>query len=140
MITLPALSEDGWVNTPVKQADYLFSHFFLSDYSQTYIYTDKVSSLSWLLQQYGNEPPEMARNLKATLEQYFGRYFDNVVVESTSSQVDNNPNEQNLSIYVTFQSKDGVTYNLGRMVNVENTKIKNVVTLSNYGEEFLKGV
>ncbi len=132
-VVLPALSEDGWVSDAQKVADYLFSHFILSDYSQSYLYSGKISSLPYLLQQYGANPTDFNRQLKTTLEQYFSRYFSDVLVDAQVQDDPSNPNIQNIYLYVSFTDAAGTTYSLGRMIASENTLIKKVVTLSNYG-------
>lgn len=132
-IVLPALSEDGWVTTDGRQAEYLFSHFFLSDYSQTYIYTDQVTSFSWILATANGNVTEIQSLTQSRLERYFSRYFNNVVVEVNTEENPDNPTEVTLVIYLTFVGKDGVQYNLSRMVFANNSLIKKVVDLSNNG-------
>ena len=48
---LPSLSTDGWVFATAEKADYLISHFFVAEYSQTQLYVSHVSSFPKIIQQ-----------------------------------------------------------------------------------------
>lgn len=50
-IYFPSLTETGWIASSEITGDFLFAHFFASDYSQTYIYTDHVSSFAKIMQK-----------------------------------------------------------------------------------------
>jgi len=134
-IVLPALSEDGWVDYPAKQIDYLFSHFFLSDYSQTYIYKDQVSSFAKVIQDNQGDPSKIARMLSLTLNNYFGHYFPVAESDCTAKEHPDNPNQYELYLYMRIVDHSGKEYSLGRMLNVKDSKIENVITLSNYGDD-----
>lgn len=130
-IVLPSLTEDGWVLSEAKQADYLLSHFFLSDYSQSYIYNNEVSSFSWIVAQHDGDPVMMSINLKSTLERYFLKYFNEVDLEITNEKDPYNDNKVILKIYMQFTGKDNKTYNLGKLVFLENTIVKKIVDINN---------
>lgn len=132
-ITLPSLSEDGWVMTDQRQAEYIFSHFFLSDYSQTYIYRDKITSFAWILAEGNGDMTKIGVMTQSRLSTYFSRYFHNVEVETEMLPDPNNPSEYSIKIYLSFDGKDGKNYNLGRIAFVQDSLIKRVVDLSNYG-------
>jgi len=139
-IVVPALSEDGWVDYPAKQADYIFGHFFLSDYSQTYLYKNQVSSFAQVMQEHQGDVSKIARQLESTLRIYFLRYFSKVEVECDAIQDPDNPNKFIVRIYLTYTGTDGIEHNLGKMVNVLNSKIESVIALSNYGTNVPKDI
>lgn len=127
----PSLSEDSWVDSPVKQADYLFSTFFVADYSQTYLYKDKVSSLPYILQNNTGDVTRTCTEVQTTLSSYFSRYFNNVVVEVTEVPNPEATSKAQISIYVKFADKDNKEHVLGKLLQYQDTIISKVVTLNN---------
>lgn len=140
MITLPALSEDGWVMTDGRQGAILFSQLFLSDYSQTYIYRNEVTSMAWIVATSQGDMNKLNSLTKSSLERYFSRYFKDVVVETKTSSDPVNPSKYGLTIFLSYTGKDGVHYNLGKMAQIDNDLIKKVVNLNNYGNEQFKEI
>lgn len=130
-VLLPSLSEDGWTNSPMKVGDYLMSHFLLSDYSQTYLYKDKVSSLPWIIQNTQKDITDTVLLTQTTLSEYFTRYFNDVVVEVTEIPNTLEPSKGQISIYVQFSDTEGNEYVLGRMVTIIDSKINEIITLNN---------
>ena len=127
---VPSLSTDGWVDDPIKKADYIFSHFFLSDFSQTYNYLGSVSSLAYIIQESQGNAADAVGKTRDTLEGYFSRYFDDVVVEVRDETTASNPSDIVLSIYVSF-SQNGTPYSLGKNITTTNSIIKKVIDISN---------
>lgn len=81
-VLLPSLSQDGWVSSTKEKLDYLMSHFFLSDYSQTSIYSKYVASLSYILQANQNKMIDTKNAVTTTLTDYLSRYkFTDVIVD-----------------------------------------------------------
>jgi hypothetical protein len=131
--TMPSLSADGWVNSSLKTADYLFSHFFTSDYSQSYTYLGGVSSFAYIIQANQNDIPSTIRNLESVLSSYFGKYFQNVGVEIDDNATVANSSKIGLNIFLNFTDDKGVTYSLGKTIEYQNTIISKIITHSNNG-------
>lgn len=129
----PSLSETGWVTGPTQIADYLFSHFLESDYSQSFVYKDNVSSFAWVMATEQGNTSRIESLMQRTLTTYFGRYFSNVVVRVSHEEDPADPARLILTIAVDFTDKDGVQYNLGRLLNTINGKITNVIAINNDG-------
>lgn len=127
----PSLSEDSWVTSPEKTADYLLSCFIVSDYSQTYMYTGQVSSLPWILQQTLGDTPQACVEIQRTLNTYFSRFFNNVVAEVQQVENRENPAKEQISIYVKFTDKTGKEHVLGKLLRMSNTIVESVVTINN---------
>ncbi len=127
----PALDEGGWVTSDSKVGDYIFSHFFVSDYSQSQIYHGQISSLPWILQTYQNDIRQAIATVESTLRVYFERYFSNVVVEASQIDSTENPGQVIMSIYVSYTDRDGKTVVLGKSLNVMDSKILKIKTINN---------
>lgn len=128
---VPSLSEDGWVNSPILMGDYLISHFFLSDYSQTELYNGSVSSLPYLITQYQGNITGLLTAVQSTLQQYLSRYFSSVTIETNQVPNPTNSSQIGFSIYVSFIGADGNTYTLDNLIETLDSKISNIVKITN---------
>jgi len=130
-VLFPSLSEDGWVNTPLKVADLLFSHFILADKSQTYMYDDMVASFPWIIQNTQKDITQTIIQTQETLRSYFIRYFNDVVVEV--SEVPNvlEPSKGQISIYLRFTDTEGTDHVLGKLLTIIESKVAEIIDISN---------
>lgn len=129
----PTLDTDSWVNTPIKVADYLFSHFFLSDYSQTSVFTGQVSSFAWILQHYQSDITQIMTNTQQALSTYFSKQFNEVEVQLDEIPNPDSINDHKLSLYLTFVDTEGVKYNLERIIKYQGLKVTEIISVLNQG-------
>lgn len=130
---LPSLDTDGWVKTSVKVADYLISHFFLSDYSQTSMFPGNVASFAWILQRYQSDLTRIQTETQDTLTSYFSKYFKEVEVQVTELDNPESINDHHLSLYLTFVDEAGVKHNLSRMIKYTGMKVTEIIAVINEG-------
>lgn len=130
-VLLPSLSDDGWVNGSIRTADYLFSHFLLSDFSQSYIYNGFVVSFPYILQNTQGNMIDTVDQTNRALETYFTKYFNNVVVEVTEIPNEAEPSAASISIYVRFTDTTGKEFVLGKLLELNNTIVKKIIDLNN---------
>lgn len=128
---LPSLSEHGWITNSIELADKIFSYFFISEFSQTYLFNNKIASLPYILQQNQDDLQKMASDVKYWLSQSFSNYFQNVEVSADVNPNDNNPNKYQLTLYVQFTDKEGKTYSLGRLIEISDLTIRNIIVQNN---------
>lgn len=129
---LPSLSPDGWVKDTPNKTDYLLSHFFLAEYSQSFLYKGNISSLPFLLQK-NSDDFNLAKDVESTLQTYFGRYFSNVVVQSKCTTDATDTVKKSLQIFIEFDDLDGTRFSVGKVADIINSKINRVIQLNNYG-------
>ncbi len=122
---VPTLSESGWVYDSTNKVDFLMSYFYESLYSQTQLYYPHVSSMSYLLYKYGNNPSEFAQEVEDTLTTFLSRYVDGVKVTCSPNFTDSFISSINM--YVEFKDAMGNIVTLSDMLNVKNNKITEVV-------------
>lgn len=124
----------GWVTSVPEKVDLMLSHFFESDKIQTYLYPGHVANLQNILQQYGNNIPQLCLQLRQMLEPYFAAYFDATVVEvNANNDPSVNPtNAITLTVQATIRD-NGEEYSLGSLVQVNDSSFKRVMGLINYG-------
>ena len=119
----PSLTPDGWSESTLHVADQMLSDFFLSEYSQTATWPDKVNSFPWFIQRYADDPQQLAIQIQETLKSYFGRQFESVEVEVLATADENSINTNSLSFFMTFQDSTGEVFNLNRLIRYSNMKI-----------------
>ena len=130
IIPVPSLSVAGWVTAPADKASLLMSHFFEAEKSQTLLYGDKVTSLPWLVQQYGHNIIAMTQQLRTSLEVYLARYYEGASVEVTPK--DDGGTRYELQVYIQV-TQNGKPYSVGKLLQVNNSKIQKIISLNNNG-------
>jgi hypothetical protein len=132
VIPVPSLSTLGWVTDPVNKMDLLLSHFYLSDYNQTYLYKGNVSSLPRIIEEFGTEINEVIRALQQTTQSYLSSYYDSVNVEvSSASDLLTDPRIA-VDLTLTIGVRDNGTQTVfGRLLQSTNSKIDRIITLNN---------
>ena len=133
IIPVPTLSLDGWVKSTAEKADYIISHFFESQYSQTALYPGKVSSLQYLIQQNQSDMTKTSVSIREELKKLFTNYFGNATAEVTYKSETPNSSRVSLSIYVSFKDSNGKEFVLSKVVEIMNSKIQKIVTINNTG-------
>ena len=130
----PTLDTDAWVNSPIKTADYLLSHFFLSDYSQTAHFKGRVASFAWIVQHYQGDYERIQTELQSTLSAHFEKQFSDVEVQIADVPNPDSINQKQLSLYLVFTDTTGTEYNLARIVQYsDNLKVTNIISVNNTG-------
>lgn len=134
MVTkVPSLSAAGWLTNINEKADALMSYYFGSEHSQTHLYRDRVTSLPYHIQHYGNNPLKLKGKVERDLTDYFLRYFEAADVTVTVDEpAEGDPERINLKIDATVMD-DGKRYNLGKLIETHNSKIKNIFDINNTG-------
>jgi len=128
IIPVPTLSSAGWVTAFADKADKIMAHFFEAEKSQTFIYGSNVSSLQWLVQEYGNRPVAMTQELREALERYLKRYYTGVIVD-VAIRDDGTPRyELRVSIQVT---EEGRNYSFGKELQMNNGALAKIIDLNN---------
>ena len=133
IILFPSLTEQGWLNNSSSIADMLFSHFMLSDYSQTYVYDGHVSSLAWIIEQTQGNSSKLVSLINRHLSEYFGHYFSDVNVESSVTDDPTNPSKQDLKVWLSYTGYDDLVYSLSRTLELVNGVSRDVISLNNDG-------
>ncbi len=130
---VPSLSTDGWVTDIRKKADLVLAHYFASDYSQSNVFLSKITSLAYQVQQAGSNTFELKRLIESDLQQYLGRYFDNVQVDIRIEDEDSSGTNRYNIVFDATVAENGIRYSVGRLIEVQNSKIKRIVKLLQTG-------
>lgn len=134
-IPVPSLSLDGWVTDASSKLDYLMSHFFLSEKSQTALYSDNVSSLQWILQDCLGDMVKANRDINEVLNIMLARYFTTVNCDTSIVEESEGSSRYNLNIYLSVKDVNGVEVQINKVVKILDSKISSVFELINNGPE-----
>lgn len=127
---MPSLSSDGWVNTPMKTLDFLFSHLFLTDYSQSYIYYTRITSIPYIMFKNQTSVGQLVSDLRDNLVLYFGRYYDTVNCDI----IENESIGTSSSLTIFLEVVDGnESFTLSKVIEYTDSKITGILDYNNYG-------
>ena len=137
IVPVPSLSLAGWVTSPAEKADLLFSHFYASDKSQTFLYGDNVSNIQWLIEQSAHDIVGLVENMERELTRYLGAYYSAVSVEVTSDETQGTAmdNRVTIRLWCSVTENDGTTYSFGKLLPIVDSKIQKIVNWNNFGKE-----
>ncbi len=132
---IPSLSESSYIDTPEEAGDYIFSCFLASDYNQSYIYKDKISSYPYIIQQTGNNINLLITTVERTLRVLFERHFSSVevIVSEDPAAIAAGTDTTAIIIYVSYIGSDGKSYSVGKLIENEGSKIKTITNVINTG-------
>lgn len=132
---IPTLSSSGWVSEVSEKADKAISYFFVSDHSQTALYPGNVSSLAYIVQQYGNDALALLSEMQRRVQTYMSHQFDEANVSVTLAAVTEPDNGQiNLKLLISVK-ENGKEYSIGRLIKTLNSKVQEIINLNNNGDE-----
>jgi hypothetical protein len=134
IIPVPTLSAAGWVTSKAEKADFLLSHWYESDKSQTALCGNNVSSLAYVLEQNSGDPVSAQAGIRAELERYLLAYYPegvNVQVKTNAPLTDPTPRVE-IKIYVEV-IEAGQTYIFGHLLQIANSRLEKVLRLNNDG-------
>lgn len=119
----PSLTTQGWLKQSISVFDQMVGEFFLSEYSQTFLFTGAVSSFPWILQRYKGDLLTICSKTKDTLTTYLSTQFPAVEIDVSYKAVADSINRYNLVVYAEVTGTDGEKINLVRLVNFDDTRV-----------------
>lgn len=124
-VVVPTTDSVGWVKDLAQMADRLMSYAMTSNYSQSSLYPNRITSIPWIIKVSNNDPYTLEQNLRDALQGYFGRYFDIVEVEVLVSESnDTYLDESGLTIRLDLNIvHQGYRHSLGRLIQTVNSQI-----------------
>lgn len=128
---LGTLSIDGWINELAAVCDRLLAYFLVSDYSQTELYPDEISSLPYIIKTYGDDEIRLKSVLTSTLNKYLSRHFDRADVSVSTNNVSTTDYRLEIKLIITVYQND-VQYSVGQLIQTVNSVVTNIVNINNY--------
>lgn len=133
---IPTLSSSAWVGEVGEKADKAIAYFFVSDYSQSVAFSGNITSLSYIVQQYGNDALTLQSEMQRRVQTYMARLFDEATVEVSVTAVDLENDDGQLNINLKISVVDaGKRYSLARLIKTMNSKVQKIIDINNEGSE-----
>lgn len=130
MVVVPTLTTKGWVSTVEEMIDFSFADFLASEYSQSVLCRGTIASLPYLIQQFKGNLEDLCLNVRNTLQTHLENVFEMVHIEVGYRVFEDNSSKVSLTIKLTV-TKDGHSYNLGRVVENINSKTLKLININN---------
>ena len=129
----PFLSLDGsgFINEPSLKVDAILACYSSTQYSQTVLYRDSISSISKDIQMSSQQWDKLPNYMQGSLERLFGAYFDNVDIKVNLDE--DSMNAQTASFKLTIVGtlmQDNIAYDLAKLLTIDNAKFSKVTDFS----------
>lgn len=129
---IPSLSDLGWVSDPQTILSQLLGYYILTDGGQSVSFQGNLINLPETYQLHINDPVSMSVKVKEDLDNLLSRYFEAVEVNTEVKTL--SESKFGILIYASVISGDGVKVSLGRVIDMDNTGVRKVVDINNYGD------
>jgi len=125
------LGKEGLIADVDRKVDYLMCCYFFSKHSQTTFYVGQISSLTKIIQMYGDDAIDVTRELQLDLQEYLQKFFTSVQVEIKADDTD-----PGISLQIDAIVSDGESINtnptsVGYSLSINNSKLKSIVNMTN---------
>ena len=87
--------------------------------------------MPYIIQNNQNNISNTLSSINRTLNSYFGRYFDNVVVDTLDSSDPLTPSKVSITIYVKFTDVEKKDFTMGKIIEYSDTIINKIVAINN---------
>lgn len=128
----PTLSMVGWTTNTAEQLDFALAHFFECEYSQSYLYADKIADVHSIIANNVENVGNMVSEMASKLELYLSTIFDHVKVEGLYPIKEDNDNRVEIKIDIKIKNDDEFI-DSSKYVNYKFNKFQSITNYSNYG-------
>lgn len=125
----PFLSMDGsgFIHEPSLKVDAILASYAATQYSQSVIYRDIISSLSKDLQRCSQQWDKLAGIVEGSLDRLFNAYFDQVEINVVLDEESMNADTSTFKLFIMGTvAQDGKPYDLSKMLQISNSKFSSV--------------
>lgn len=130
---VPVLGSAGFATDLTIKADEALTNFYISQRSQSDIYRGAIVSLGDIISRYGNSPSDLETEVRETLEDYFGRQFEEVNLDVKT--VTKGPS---IDLQIGAILRDGdKSIDIQHVVTSSDSKIRSIIDLQNDGKPFI---
>lgn len=124
---VPSLDGSGYINDPNIKVDTLFANYAATQYSQTILFRDKISSFSKDIQQCSQQWDKLPDFVKRSLDRLFTAYFDQVDLEVQLDEASMDANNASFKLNISGTVvQDSNQYELAKVMQVTNSRFASV--------------
>jgi len=125
------LGGKGWLTGTIETLDQCMADFLTAKYSKSELYAGSISSMAYLVGEYGQDPEAFSTQLDSVLTSYLSRWFTTVSV-STAVTYPNNVEAARYNINLSIQvQRDGIVYDLSKVLELSNGKLQDLIEVIN---------
>jgi hypothetical protein len=134
VVPAPVLGPSGYTTGLREKADYLTSWLFTTDGLQSNLYANTIISLPAIIQKFAGDIPRLCIEMRSALEEYYGRYYDQALVNVSSDSATTEGTKVTLKMGIEV-SEQGQNYQIARLINIADSKISKIINLNNQGND-----
>lgn len=130
--TIPKLSPKGWLHNEdvPERLDAAMTYAFSSDFSQSVTFSEKITSIQWVISEYNNNLVQLQSSMQKLLDEYLAKQFDSVDINVTIKEEGSQLNIVVRGMVINDGSKADMQY----LLTVRNSSLETVVDQLNNGE------
>ncbi len=130
--TIPKLSPKGWLHNEdvPERLDAAMAYAFSSDFSQSVTFSEKITSIQWVISEYNNNLVQLQSSMQKLLDEYLAKQFDSVNINVTIKEEGSQLNIVVRGMVINDGSKADMQY----LLTVRNSSLETVVDQLNNGE------
>ena len=133
-IPVPTLSTKGWITSTSEKADFIVTHLFLTNKSQSYIYGQNTFSPQKVYQEHINNLPMLIEVLRYGFETVLSRYFDLVTVSISEKLGTANTSRDGIELFMRCDIvHKGKEYQLGKLIGGDGSMFRILTNVINEG-------
>jgi len=124
---VPSLDGSGFITDAALKIDAIFANYAATQYSQTVLYRDRISSFSKDIQMCSQQWQKLPDVMQQSLNRLFTAYFDQTDI---TVELDENSMNDETATFQLFISgsviQDNTAHNLSKILQVTNSKFSSV--------------
>ena len=128
---VPSLDGSSFITDPHLKIDAILANYAATQYSQSVIYRNIISSFSKDIQQCAQQWDKLPDSMQRSLDRLFTAYFDQCDVQVDLDQDSMDADNASFKITVVGSvTQDGVAYEIGKVLQITNTQFSSVTDFS----------
>lgn len=128
---IASMDGSGFITDPSLKIDYIMACYASTQYSQTVLFRDSISSFTKDVQMCSQQWERLPDTMQSNLNKMFSAYFDNVeiIVRLDDASMEDSSNQ--FKVYIEgIVSQDGQSYQLSKELYVNSKKFSSVSDFS----------
>lgn len=131
---VPVLGTQGFVHDTAGKFNQLMAWFMSSEYSESYLYYGKVTSLPKILQEAGQNEEKIVAGVREGLTRLLSRYHDKVSIVATARPSSEPGKQDQLQIDLSVTVSDQLTDITQKyLLRTSDSMIQEIIRINNTG-------
>ena len=124
---VPSLDGSGFITDAALKIDAIFANYAATQYSQTVLYRNRISSFSKDIQVCSQQWQRLAEVMQQSLSRLFTAYFDQTDITVELDESSMNDETATFQMFISGSViQDNTSYNLSKVLQVTNAKFSSV--------------